>query len=80
MQRPEYKMQFTYMQTLDYAKACNDYIDHLEQQLAELKSSLPKVRAEAFQAGAEWCETSISSWRVGQAADIYADKLEAGNE
>ncbi len=46
--------------------------------LENLEASLPKMQADAFEAGAEWCETRISRYRVSQAADIYADKLEAG--
>lgn len=55
----------------------------LEQQLSDLKSSLPKVRADAVREAAETCGEYIGGEEAcGYYSDLleHADKLEAGNE
>ena len=58
-------------------------IEALKQQLADLKASMPKVRADAVREVAENCGSYITSGdATAYYGDIldYADKLEAGNE
>jgi len=67
----------------DY-KRKDDEIEALKQQLADLKASLPKVRADAvlsLQDAEYTCETP-NGGRAWSSSDIeeHADKLEAGNE
>lgn len=62
-------------------RALMDEIDDAEQQLADLKASLPKVRADAVREAVGHFETIIERNDISVfQLNHYADKLEAGNE
>ena len=56
----------------------------LEKELAELKSSLPKVRADAILGAAKkldvYCINYVDGVDIGDLLEEYANQLEQGNE
>ena len=73
------KTQSDYVRERKEAIEKREYIARIETELAELKASLPKIKADAVREAIRYFETKIDKNHIDiHELEEYANKLEAG--